>query len=123
MEAFVQKYTTKLDSRCEVDANTGCFLWKGGSTGRGPKRYGVMRVRFPGSLVSRPVYVHRLRYILSTRTLRLRQSWDVSHLCHTSLCTDIGHLHLEPHHVNNARQSCRRFNRCDGHIPHPKCVL
>ena len=96
---------------------TDCLLWTGYIKRRQGRRgggYGIMNVQFPGNNSRTMMRVHRLAYIVHSGSL-IPQQYDVSHLCHNSLCVNFHHLSLEPHHINNSRKTCSRHKRCMGH--------
>lgn len=68
---------------------------------------------------------HRLSFILSSGLFDLPLGYDVSHICHNTLCVKYEHLSLEPHEVNNSRQLCKNLSpqKCMGHRPFPDCLF
>jgi hypothetical protein len=87
--------------------NLDCIIW-GGCVKQGNrtycKPYGVINVKLPGKSRHQTVTVHRLMYMIEHRTFELNPHFDVSHLCHNSLCINASHLSLQPHYINNNRQ-------------------
>lgn len=115
---------SRLQENFAVEGPLGCHVWKRGGCGRPNKKYGTIRVKFPGMDHSKNIYVHRLSYMCSRRTLDLPAGLHVSHLCHNTLCIKPEHLSLEPHYVNNGRKDCTGRNppECSGHGIYPKCT-
>ena len=121
MEAFYQKYRTKLQDKSALGENRECIIWTGTSTPNG--KYGIINCRFPGAIGWKSVYVHRLAYMIEHQSAYL-PAVDVSHLCHNTSCINVTHLVLEPHGFNNSRQTCVSKGECVGHIaPLPPCLV
>ena len=124
IELWCNKILAKLRKKSRLQPSTHCLLWTGclkKTKGRGGD-YGRMNVLVPGCHSRTRMSVHRLAYIVHTKNLTISQQYDVSHLCHNSLCVNFDHLSLEPHSVNNARKTCRKQKACTGHGPHPECM-
>jgi hypothetical protein len=119
MEGFFKKYESKLNEKSVVVEN-GCRIWQGCQK-KGPIGYGVIKAKFPDGWHT--VHAHRLRYLVSSKTLTLEQGYEVSHLCHKPLCIAFEHLSLEPHSVNTERLKCLNRGNCGGHDPFALCRL
>ena len=102
-----------------------CLMWTGCKKTSKHCLYGIMNVKLPRKHKFSTIHTHRLRYMISIRSTNLPRNYDVSHLCHRSLCVNINHLSLEPHHVNNSRQRCPNTypRRCLGHTGYPNCII
>ena len=121
-QEWLDKTAAAMRKRIEVKVS-GCSIWKGyvrKCRGRRGGGYGIMNVQFPDSNSRTMMRVHRLAYIVHTGSLIPRQ-YDVSHLCHNSLCVNFHHLSLEPHSINNSRKTCNRNKKCMGHGSEYKC--
>ena len=125
LDRFIAFYKGKIDNFTNINNRLGCKVWGGAVSGRRGVCYGVMRVRFPGSVRSRVEYVHRLAYMLENRNFNLDRAWHISHICHNRLCCNIDHLSYEPHFINNNRQACRMTipKRCLGHQQYRNCLF
>ena len=68
-----------------------------------------------------------MAYLLANPSLRsvilYRKNFDISHLCHESLCTNVAHLSAEPRRINNIQRSCRGSGACLGHGNYANCIL
>ena len=115
---------SRLQNNYDIEGPFECHIWKKGGTGPPNQKYGTIKVKFPGMSHSRTVYVHRLSYMCSRKTIHLPAGLHISHLCHNTLCINPQHLSLEPQYVNNGRKDCaRRVPRvCCGHGIYPKCI-
>ena len=125
---WVARVTAAIKKKTKTKHGTECRVWHGfirRSKGQRGGGYGIMNVRMPGSHSRTTMRVHRLAYIIHTGSLipQDRQEYDVSHLCHNSLCVNIHHLSLEPHCINNTRKICKRQKECKGHGDYRPCIL
>lgn len=89
----------------KVDEETGCWVWKGG------KSHGYGQVRIHSIFGSRPLYAHRLSYLLSRG-----QSPDGKEICHT--CDNPACIN--PHHLfigtqsDNMKDMANKMRSCIG---------
>ena len=125
LEMWCKKIQKKLSNKSVLLLAKGCRQWTGSTKarkGRGAT-YGRMNVRIPGSNSRIRMSVHRLAYIVQTKNLTLSREYDVSHVCHNSLCVNFEHLSLEPCSINNCRKACKKGRLCMGHGSYPHCML
>jgi hypothetical protein len=129
---FIEMCETKLREKSTHYPHSQCLIWQGWKKhnrsvhGNIIVSYGRIRVLFPGRLRPQEIYVHKLRYILRHGIHAVNKPrWDISHLCHRSLCSNIDHLSYEPHTVNNIRLRCSNLHpkRCVTHGIYPDCIL
>ena len=85
--------------------------------------YGVINVQYPLTTAWSVTHAHRLSYIVFNRQYNNINGLDVSHLCHNRSCVLASHLVLEPHATNCSRTKCMLRGVCQGHGPHPDCML
>ena len=72
---------------------------------------------------SRPVYVHRLVYIMEHGSQDL-EGKHISHLCHHKTCCEVSHLSLELPSTNAQRENCKAEGHCmPGHGSFPPCLI
>lgn len=83
--------------------------------------YGVMQVKVAGAWKTK--HVHTVVACCRENEVIDTKLYDVSHLCHNSLCINEEHLSVEPHFVNNNRRACTEKNKCISHDPYPQCKL
>ena len=128
-EAWLNRTGRMMAARCRAAAG-GCSLWTGAITRSKPSAspYGIIKVRLPYRLCGRKAFrVHVMAYLLANPSLRsvilYRKNFDISHLCHESLCTNVAHLSAEPRRINNIRRSCRGSGACLGHGNYANCIL
>jgi hypothetical protein len=112
MEAFFEKYLTKLSENAVLGQNGECHIWTGACTSNG--KYGVLNCKFPNAIGWTKIHAHRLAYMIKSKKFNY-QGFDVSHLCHNSKCINTEHLSLEPHGFNNSRMTCVSVGKCLGH--------
>ncbi|MCU7799275.1 MAG: HNH endonuclease [gamma proteobacterium symbiont of Lucinoma myriamae] len=105
----------KINRKLIPEGPLGCFVWTGAQTGSGISKYGRLKLQLPGDPRSKSYYVHRMTFIAYNQLGNIPANLDISHICHNSLCANIGHLSLEPHSINNNRQVCRSLGRCTTH--------
>lgn len=111
-----------LYSKTTPGAN-GCTLWEG--TLKQGTSYGTVHLTFPSNppyipdKIHKVLHVHRafflLHFIIENQVLTLPQNLDnyeISHLCHKTLCVNIKHLQKETHEVNMARNHCASMKSC-----------
>lgn len=84
-------------------ADSGCWLWLGGTNGR----YGQMSVE------GRDQYVHRLAYELWVGPIS--EGLTIDHLCATKLCINPKHLEPVPNAVNIQRAAAALTHCMNGH--------
>jgi hypothetical protein len=124
---FIEKYGEIIRERQVLGPNQECKLWTGAIKKCGPTKqlkYGVVGCKINGKWVT--VAAHRLSYSLQygVHLDQLnREGYDISHLCHNSLCINPHHLSFEPHSVNNNRQRCKNKKECTFHENRPMCLL
>ena len=117
-----------LRRRCRQTTG-GCQIWTGSKTRSNSQAspYGFIRVRLPWSTSRKKIRVHVLAYLINNIEKRNSilgdRNFDISHLCHQSLCTQILHLSPEPRCINNGRRFCNSNKVCHGHGYYGKCVF
>ena len=125
-----RKMKEKLEKKSETVH--GCRVWKGASEDRsrskdGSLLYGMIRAKLPypyDSTTSQKHRVHRIAFSINNSDFYDPTDSDpISHLCHNSLCINPKHLSKEPQLINNHRIKCVQQGACDGHEPHPECIL
>jgi hypothetical protein len=80
-----------------------------------------------GNKIGVSVYQHQLSVVARGNGAMLRLAgkggrWDVSHLCHNSLCFNPDHVRVEPKWLNSLRKVCAGLQRIllpDGSVIHP----
>lgn len=130
MDAETTRFFTEIQIILENPANLvflanfhRCVLWDVGKMTKNGVDYGYKYVKLPYKQLKSRQYTHRLAYMLKYRNYDLPRHFDVSHLCHNSLCINKDHLTLEPHNINNNRIHCANENQCFGHQPYKDCLL
>ena len=121
----------RMQKRCHLEeGGNGCLIWQGAqkkSKGRTGPAYGVMNVKLPGANKRCHVTVHRLAYLVANqqghREILGVTEFEISHICHNSLCVNPEHLSREPHACNNSRLRCKHFGQCHGHGKYADCIL
>ena len=125
---WVMKIAEKIRSRCRRDRN-GCLIWTGAKTRSDPRAapYGVVYIRPPFSTKRKKFRVHQMVYVATHSQVKYGMndvSFEMSHLCHNSLCVEAAHLSMEPRSINNHRKNCKEEGRClGGHGDYPSCIL
>lgn len=121
---WIDQQIAKLERKTFIQAPNGCKIWLEGTHGRTVK-YGSVKIKLPGHMISKSINVHRLRYMLGARNFNLNPKFDVSHICHKSLCINFDHLSYEPHNINMNRQTCKVTHppRCLGHGKNKACLI
>ena len=125
---WVMKTAEKIRSRGRRDSS-GCLTWTGAKTRSHPRAepYGVVYIRPPFSTKRKKFRVHQMAYIAAHSQTNYGMndvSFDISHLCHNSLCVEVAHLSREPRSINNHRKICKEEGRCyGGHGDYPSCIL
>lgn len=121
MDAFLTKYREKVRSGSAPGLNGQCRIWTGARSSN--NKYGVVCFKHPVKNKWVTVHVHRLSVMLHHGYHELDASIVASHLCHNTLCVVPEHITLEPHGINNQRQTCRARGTCLGHFPYLPCRL
>lgn len=100
----IEKLKKRLIKNSTVDADTGCWVWRGKVSSSG---YGQLTVRILGKAYPVNLYVHRLAVVVF-QGKRLRDDCHVDHKCRNQLC-------LNPEHVRQVKAttnlSRRRYSR------------
>ena len=126
VDKFYEKYMNLLLLNSKLGENGICQIWTGGTKSSPNYVYGVTNVTFPDGKRGK-INVARLSKMLEIKEIYLDKNFDSSHLCHNSLCILPGHIHLEPHEVNNSRQFCVAVHKCTTHklygVKYPDCLL
>ena len=91
----------KIISRIEVDQDSGCWLWQGGTSGKPEKGktgrgYGRISIDGETMAVHKVVYTHFYGIIPRKK--------HIDHLCKTRLCCNPDHLEMVTHKVNMKRR-------------------
>jgi hypothetical protein len=120
MEAFYVKYSLKIAEYSVVAQNGVCRVWVNHCRTSG---YGVINVQCPLTGAWNVTNAHRLSYIVFNRQYNNINGLDVSHLCHNRSCVLAEHLVVEPRATNSSRTKCLLRGVCQGHGPHPNCLL
>ena len=122
----------KIRSRSRRDSSKGCLTWTGTKTKSHPRAtpYGIIYVKPPFSSRRRKFRVHQIVYMAAHSQTNYGpngvnyDNFDISHLCHNSLCVEASHLSREPRSVNNHRKTCKEEGRCyGGHGDYPACIF
>lgn len=121
MEDFFESLSRKISLNSVPADNNNCSIWTGAVTANG--LYGLLSYRDPETNAWKKKHVHRLILMIKLRSLNIPKELDASHLCHNSLCVNVGHLSLEPHSINNNRQCCKSYGHCIGHGGFPDCMI
>lgn len=116
------KYKLKLLENSEIGANGHCKIWTGLTKGSIPNNYGVINITFLNGKKS-VMNVHKVAKCISERRHITEKGIDISHLCHNKRCIQAEHLSIEPHFINNNRQTCKESGKCMSHGPYPMCML
>lgn len=128
-----QTWAQAVGERIRRKAQRGeedCILWEGATkkSSVNAQSYGYMKVRLPGSQVRKSLRVHVLAYLVANIGLRdvllsKDRDFDISHICHHSLCVNVEHLVAEDRSLNNSRKVCVRNGECLGHGQHKNCHI
>lgn len=121
MDEFLTKYREKVRSGSAPSLNGQCRIWTGARSSN--NKYGVVCYKHPVKNKWVTMHVHRLSVMLHHGYHELDASIVASHLCHNRLCVVPEHITLEPHGINNQRQTCRARGTCLGHFPYLPCRL
>jgi len=120
MDEFYFKYSVKITDNSVVAPNGMCRVWVRQCK---PSGYGIINFKCPVTGAWKVTNAHRLSYIVFNRQYNNINGLDVSHLCHTRSCVLAEHLILESHATNSSRTKCQLRGVCQGHWPHPNCIL
>ena len=129
----VDKVLERLHAKTDPDPKGihGCLLWTGAKWQGG--QYGFTSNPFSllNDSIPRRIGVHYLSYIMThkisypdgelPRIDGNSNTINISHLCHNLLCVNPDHLTLESQAINNERNMCKGWSRCDFHKP--LCLL
>lgn len=140
-------YRQELETRIEeyynnnsitVDQN-GCHIWQLGLSSRIRRmssQYGLMNVKIESKFHDKRSCrikpgAHVVVYFLKTNQVPEKGVFDISHLCHNSICVNYQHLNREPHFINMDRYTseCKTKKRCTGHVDlcnekvYPQCII
>ena len=97
---------------------TGCKVWLGS-----PQcKYGKIRYKLPGDTNAKPLYIHRLSYMLYMDNFDLPKDGEISHRCHTPKCICPHHMVLEDHETNQERITSRQQGICTKNLS-PHCIF
>ncbi len=109
----------KLYQRVIFKSN-GCHIYRRGLINKGRKKklkYGHItykKKRYPAYQVSYKAE--------QSEVVNIPNGYNISHLCHNTMCINKDHLSLEPIAVNNERKKCKKY--CLGHqIGYPLCTV
>lgn len=116
------KYKLKILQNSEIGANGRCKIWTGLTKQGIPNNYGVINVTFLNGKKT-VMHAHKLAKCISIQQLITEKGIDVSHICHNKNCVLEEHLSIEPHYINNNRQTCKESGKCMGHDEYPMCLL
>ena len=115
-----QRYISYIEGKSHAPTGPhGCTMWQGGIWRRAGKySYGRIRNPFPGP--PERMTVHKLVYFLHKRQrpcdLPQRDAhgspYEISHICHQTLCTNMQHLVRETHSINQERLHCKNQGHC-----------
>ena len=123
-QRFLTDAKTILSDPDNFYMDGACKIWRGTvdykANGLG---YGIVYLRPAHERKKKKFYTHRLAVNIKFNCLNIPKSHEVSHLCHKSLCIEMSHLSVEPHHINNNRIHCKTFNKCTGHAPFADCLV
>jgi len=87
----------KLMSNVQIDRETGCWNWKGGTSGNG-RGGGYGRMSLSGQTVATHIvsYTHFYGYVPGKK--------QIDHLCKNRLCCNPAHLEMVTHKQNQRRR-------------------
>ena len=131
--SWCEKYKKKLESNIHNTGNNACHAWTGPLT-CGKHKYGRFRFTNLISKKYQETSAHRAYFMISNRLPQLEpkteissqypsQIFEVSHLCHNTVCLNMNHLSYEPRSINLSRKTCKLANDCSGHGIFPNCML
>jgi hypothetical protein len=128
-EHILDSIRARFNSKVDISADDNCHIWTAAKSGIEGRRYGVMKVKWPGD-VSKREYAHRISFILANLNSfpTFNPKYNISHLCHNTLCVNIVHLSHEDSSNNRNRQTCLELGTCtanhkqDGQLL-PDCIL
>ena len=126
-----QEIIRNLKSKTEEEEGKGCLVWTGARDRYKPGVAAYGKVLNPfRKLDNQPQFIrtHKLMFLAMNKKSYLENGtgdaqYDVSHLCHNTLCINYHHLSREPHLVNNSRKECKTQGHCLGHDIFPACVF
>ncbi|MEL7513641.1 MAG: HNH endonuclease signature motif containing protein [Pseudomonadota bacterium] len=99
----------RVKLRCRIDAESGCWLWQGPTSGTGRGGF-YPRMSLDGQTVAvhRVMAVHAFGYLHANR--------HVDHLCRNRLCVNPAHLEPITHKENcRRRDQARAKTDTEGH--------
>lgn len=98
-----EQIRSKIMTQVEIDPETGCWNWTGGTSGKTGRGAGYPRMWLRGQVCA----VHRVMYINEFGHVpRARQ---IDHTCRNRRCVNPDHLELV-----TQRENCRRRDRANG---------
>lgn len=126
-----QEIVHKLQSKTVKLGGKDCQVWTGARDTYKPDVLAYGKILNPfRKLDNQPQYirVHKLMFLAMNEKTYMNNGtgndqYDVSHVCHNSLCINYHHLSREPHWVNNGRKECVSQGHCLGHDIFPDCVF
>ncbi|KAJ8038142.1 hypothetical protein HOLleu_19131 [Holothuria leucospilota] len=127
---WTQAVAGRLQRKSRTEELNSCIRWEGAMRQTQPNapKYSYMKVQLPDSHTKKSMRVHVLAYLVAN--IRLRdvllskdKGFDISHLCHHSLCINLEHLIAEDRALNNLRKACTRSGRCLRYGGHRECLL
>lgn len=89
----------------ELDAETGCWRWKGTLTDRG---YGTYKYRNPSPGAPRQIAVKAHRVIYERLIGPIPEGLELDHLCRNRPCVNPAHLEPVTHRENTRRAAAHR---------------
>ena len=123
-QRFLQDARAILSNPSNFNQQNACKIWSGTvDTKTNGLAYGIVYLRPPHERKKKKYYTHRLAVNVKFNNIHIPKQFEVSHLCHRSLCIEMSHLSVEPHHINNNRIHCKTLNKCTGHAPFADCLL
>ena len=104
-----------------------CLIWTGSiKTVKGKYKYGRVKNPFQSITAAQSMGLHKAVYYLNANQNPdelatedpTGSQYEISHLCHNSLCVNVKHLVRETHCVNQERIHCKKQGFCTkGHVP------
>tara|TARA_R110002020_G_scaffold266483_35_gene481522 strand:+ start:6301 stop:6666 length:366 start_codon:yes stop_codon:yes gene_type:complete len=103
-----QRIRDKVMSRVEVDAETGCWIWTGATSGSNGRGKDYPRMSLDGATVA----VHIAMFVVEHGPVPPRKQID--HICNRRLCVNPDHLEMVTHLRNQRRRDRRRIEALNG---------